>query len=106
MTKAEVRVLIESIGLPYAYHQFAEGESPRPPFIVYLYPRSNNFSADNMAYAKADNLQIELYTRKRDFAVESEIEEKLDGKSLFYNKSEVYISTEGLFEVIYELEMI
>ena len=106
MTKAEVRALIESIGLPYAYHHFAEGESPRPPFIIYLYPRSNNFSADNMAYAKADNLQIELYTRKRDFAVESEIEERLDGKSLFYNKSEVYISTEGLFEVIYELEMI
>lgn len=105
MTKSEVKNMIADLGLPYAYHHFAEGESPGCPFIIYLYPKSSNFSADDMTYSKADDLQIELYTKKRDFSVEAVIEAALDAKSLFYNKSEVYISSEDLFEVIYEMEM-
>lgn len=32
MTHEEVMAVMEEIGLPYAYHHFAEGESPDPPF--------------------------------------------------------------------------
>ena len=46
MTHEEVMALMEEIGLPYAYHHFAEGESPETPFAVFLYPGSSNFSAD------------------------------------------------------------
>lgn len=38
MTHEEVMAMMEEIGLPYAYHHFAEGESPDPPFAVFLYP--------------------------------------------------------------------
>ena len=38
MTHEEVMAVMEEIGLPYAYHHFAEGESPNPPFAVFLYP--------------------------------------------------------------------
>ena len=38
--------LLEETGIPYAYDHFAEGESPDPPFILYLLPQSYNFSAD------------------------------------------------------------
>ena len=33
MTHEEVMAVMEEIGLPYAYHHFAEGESPEPPSI-------------------------------------------------------------------------
>jgi len=33
MTHAEVKAMVEEMGLPYAYDHFAEGESPDPPFI-------------------------------------------------------------------------
>lgn len=33
--------IIEKIGLPFAYSHFAEGESPDPPFMVYLFQRIN-----------------------------------------------------------------
>ena len=62
MTHEEVMAVMEEIGLPYAYHHFAEGESPDPPFAVFLYPGSNNFSADGKVYFKADRLNIEIYT--------------------------------------------
>ena len=106
MTKSEVKGMIAGLGLPYAYHHFAEGESPGCPFIIYLYPKSSNFSADDIAYSKVDDLQIELYTKKRDFEIETALEAELDVRSLFYNKSEVYISSEEMFEVIYEMEMV
>ena len=30
--------IMEEIGLPFAYHHFAEGESPDPPFICSNFP--------------------------------------------------------------------
>ena len=38
--------LLEETGIPFAYDHFAEGESPDPPFICYLLPQSDNFSAE------------------------------------------------------------
>ena len=50
MTHAEVKAMVEEMGLPYAYDHFAEGESSDPPFICFLYPRAKNFGADNLVY--------------------------------------------------------
>ena len=49
-TLNEIKVILESTHLPVAYHHFAEGESPGPPFIVFLSPGSHNFSADGIVY--------------------------------------------------------
>ena len=40
--------IINEMNIPFAYDHFAEGESPDPPFICYLLPGSDNFSADGM----------------------------------------------------------
>ena len=32
--------IMDETGLPYAYHHFAEGEGPDPPFLVFLTTRS------------------------------------------------------------------
>ncbi len=105
MTKAEVVRMVKSVGLPVAYDHFAEGESPRPPFLIYLYPRADNFAADGVAYHKQDVLHIELYTNKKNLSLEENIEAVLDRHGLFYSKSEVLISEERLYEVLYETEV-
>lgn len=105
MTKAETVQMIEKTGLPMAYDHFAEGESPEPPFIVYLYPGSDNFAADGVVYYKKDRLHVELYTDKKDIELEQQIEGIFDGQGLFYNKSEVWIPSERLYEVLYQMEV-
>jgi len=50
MAHEEVMAMLDSMGISYAYDHFAEGESPDPPFICFLYPRSDNFGADNIVY--------------------------------------------------------
>ena len=45
---------------------FAEGESPDPPFICYLLPGSDNYSADGRVHFRISEVRIELYTDRKD----------------------------------------
>ena len=52
MTHSGLMEIMGEIGLPYAYDHFAEGESPNPPFCLFLYPNSRNFAADGIVWKK------------------------------------------------------
>lgn len=97
--------ILDSIGIPYAYDHFTEGESPDPPFICFLLPGSDNFAADGRAYFKIDEVHIELYTDKKEPQSEKRVEDALDAVSIFYAKSETWIDSEKLYEVLYQFEM-
>ena len=97
--------LLEETGIPFAYDHFAEGESPDPPFICYLLPQSDNFSADGKVYLKVSSVNIELYADSKDLAVEQTLEAVLDTHGIFYDKTEVWIESEKLYEVLYSFEM-
>lgn len=86
MTHEEVKALVEEMGLPYAYDHFAEGESPDPPFICFLYPRAENFGADNLVYHHFNRLDIEVYTDYKDPDMEANIEEVLSDTLIDYQK--------------------
>ena len=101
----ELLQMLNEMQIPFAYHHFAEGESPEPPFICYLLPGSNNFSADGKVYYKINEVHIELYTDLKDLAVEQQVEDVLDKHGIFYNKSETWIESEKLYEVLYTFEM-
>lgn len=97
--------IIKHIGLPNAYHHFAEGESPEPPFLIYLLPANDNFSADGKVYFKANEVHIEIYTDYKSPKIEKKVEAVLDEHGIFYNKTEVYIESEKLYEILYIFEM-
>ena len=105
--KNELQDLIDlftEIGLPFAYDHFAEGESPNPPFITYLIPGSNHFPADGKVYLKVDVVHIELYTDRKDPKTEAMVERGLDEHDVVYEKTEVWIESEKLYEVLYSFE--
>ena len=105
MTHQEVMIMLAEMNLPYAYDHFVEGESPDPPFLVFLYPGSNHFAADGKVYFKVNRLNIELYTDKKDMELEETVEAVLDRHGIFYGKSEVWIESENLYEVLYQMEV-
>lgn len=96
--------IIQSTGIPFAYDHFAEGESPDPPFLLFLYPGSDNFAADGIVYHRITEVHLELYTDEKNPEVEAKVEKALDASGIFYNKSEVYIDSEKLYEVLYRFE--
>lgn len=105
MKHQEVMTMLAEMNLPYAYDHFVEGESPDPPFLVFLYPGSNHFAADGKVYFKVNRLNIELYTDKKDVELEETVEAVLDRHGIFYGKSEVWIESENLYEVLYQMEV-
>lgn len=105
MTIEKLVEMLQETGIPFAYDHFAEGESPKPPFICYLLPGSNNFAADGKVYFRINQVRIELYTDSKDLAVERKVEMVLDEYGIFYNKSEVWIQSEKLYEVLYSFEV-
>ena len=106
MTYDEVVNMAEATGLPVAYDHFAEGESPDPPFLVFLFPSSDHFSADGQVYAKINALHFELYTDKKEPEIEAKVEAVLDQRGIFYDKSEAWIPDERLYEVLYTMEVL
>ena len=106
MTYDDIVTMLEGAGLPLAYDHYAEGESPDPPFLIFLFPSSDNFSADGKVYQKIDTLHVELYTDRKDPVLESNVEKVLDDHDIFYNKTEVWIPEERLYEVLYSTEVI
>lgn len=105
MTSEAITAMIEEMDLPFAYHHFAEGEEPSLPYLIYLFPESIEFSADGKVYAKGTVLRIEIYSEIRDLPMERSIEAVLDSYEMFYHKQELFIDSERLYEVMYEMEV-
>ena len=50
-------------------------------------------------------LNIELYTDRKAPETEKKVEETLKKYQIFYNKSEIWIESEKLYEILYEMEV-
>lgn len=101
MTYDEVVAMVQKINLPCAYDHFAEGESPDPPFVVFLFPASDNFFADGTVYHQQTELAIELYTDIKQPQHERSVEKVLASNGIPWNKTEEWIEDERLYEVRY-----
>lgn len=101
MTLVELKQILEATGYPVAYSHFTT--PPIPPYLCYLVAYSSNFIADNQVYQKIENVQIELYTTKKDLAAEVKLEQVLDDNEIPYQPTETWLETEQLFQRIYEV---
>lgn len=107
MTYKEVNTMIASIGLPYAYNEFADGTGIAPPFICFLYgDNSDDLIADNFNYQAIRPLSIELYTDNKDFELEATVESALITNKLPFIRQETYLDSEHMFMVTYSTEVV
>lgn len=101
----ELTAILSEMKIPFAYDHFAEGESPKPPFLCYLLPGSENFGADGRVYYKISEVRIELYTDEKSLDIEEMVTAVLDEHGIFYDQSEVWIPSEKLYEVVFSFEI-
>ena len=105
MTHTQLLEMLSEAGMPVAYDHFAEGESPNPPFICFLYPASDNFAAGGLVYFKVSEVHVEPYSDEKNPETETALEAVLDKHGIFYDKTEVWIESEKLYEVLYQFEL-
>lgn len=106
MTYKEVAQMVKSIGYPYSYYQFTKDTAKKPPFICYFYTNTDDLMADNANYQRIVTLNIELYTRDKDFEAETLVENALADNELSYYKEENYIDSEQVYQIAYETEVL
>ena len=104
MTQAELKQCLESTGLPVIYRR--DTIYPKPPYLIYLFSYSSDLMADGQNYLEIDNYQIELYTKNKDPATERLVQNKLKELGLPYSKTETFLQSEGLFQLVYEIQLI
>ena len=105
MTHKEIAQLVKCIGFPCTYHHWEKKDVPDLPYILFYEPSRNDFMADNTNYHRIVHLVIELYSDNKDIKAENKVETVLEQNSIPYTKEEVYISSEQMYEVIYETEV-
>lgn len=85
------------------YRAFPPSEIPKPPYICYLVTDSNNFNADNIVFSPGDNIDIELYTSIRDFALENKLEAALARLEIPWTRTDSYQTSEEVYIIIYSI---
>ena len=108
MTLAEINSILKSIPgfeKKVAYRAFPKGKAPALPFICYLATQTNNFNADNHVYHVSQGVDIELYTRRKDYASEAAVEAALNANDIIWEKYEEYLDDEEMYMITYEVEV-
>lgn len=109
MTLGELTKLLEATGYPVAYSHFTATPGkpvPAPPYICFLADDSANLMADNKVYHKVNDLNIELYTTKKDLVAEAKLEKVLDDHEIPYESLGAFIESEKMYQKIYEVRLI
>lgn len=101
MRLEEIKEMLKKTGLPVAYRAFRRRQEP--PFLCYLTAGSNNFAADGTVYFKIMRVQVELYTKEKNLEAEERVENALS--SVFWDKTETFIESEGIYQILYEFEV-
>ena len=107
MTITELYQGLVDTGLPVTYYDWTSAETvPEPPYIAYLHAYSNPVIADDHNILDIGVFQVELYTDKKDLASEKLVEDKLKELYLPYLKTETKLETEGMYQIVYEINLI
>jgi len=105
MTYDEIKTALDAARFPVTYYQWEIGHVPPLPYVCYFFPRSNDDPADNSNYGRITAIAVELYTDNKDVAAEAQMEAALGAMGLVWEKSETYIDSERMYEVLYESEV-
>ena len=110
MTLAALKTALEGVNDgafsgKVAYRAFPIGAAPSLPFICFKEIESNNFVADCKVYHKITEVDIELYSDQKDTVSEEGIESMLNEKKIVWDKSEYYIDSENMLQIVYGIEI-
>ncbi len=86
-----------------AFDEVPESQNQTLPYINLQTPTTTTFGADNVVYYSYPNVDIELYTKRKDITLEARIEATLTQNGIFYAKNEGRIDGQSCYQVVYEI---
>ena len=104
MTYMDLKGEMEALGFPCAYGSFKS--APPIPFTVIQFAYSDDMMADNHNYKDIGNYQLEYYNSIKFPPDEILIQNKLKELKITYTKTEDYIESENLYQIVYDIQLI
>ncbi|ADL52145.1 hypothetical protein [Clostridium cellulovorans] len=108
MTQEDLYKNLKSFNFPVAYDHFiVDDDNPPPslPFITYRFIEDNDLIADNTNYFEIGVYHIELYTEFKEPEKERLLQDKFKELKIPYRKTETYIETEKMYQILYEIQI-
>lgn len=105
MTLPEFKKQLNILELPIAYHCFAPGQVPELPYIVYYADEDNNFYADDTVYFEGYAVTVEVYSEKKDLALEEKVKQLLNKNRFPYESYESFLDSENMYLKAYEINI-
>lgn len=101
MNENEKLDILEGLGIDYKYGVFKKGQVPLPPYAVWYIPKQRfNGSDDGKSYWIATDYVIEVYFAEKDFALESQIEDRIPAAG--FEKTEEYFWDQEMYCITYK----
>lgn len=105
MTRPEIKDMVESIGLPYAYYQWHDDDPDKPsgpPFVIFFFSSGDDFFADGVNFQRIDRLVIEHYSDEVDLETDDAIGEILNAHGLTYEWDREFIREQRMWRTVFE----
>jgi hypothetical protein len=102
----QIADMLAATGYDTTYLQWPEKQVPALPYICYYLPNMEPETADDTHWADINTLNVELYTKNKQFDVEAKVEQALLDAGLVFTKEETFLKDENMYEVLYMTEVI
>ena len=106
MTYKQVFDMLKTTNLSVVYNSWEIGSVPALPYIAFTYPNNDDLFADNINDQTIVQLNIELYSKNKDFTSEGTLETVLKNNGIPFQKSSVWIDSENLYQTLYTTEVL
>lgn len=88
MTFEHFRELIAELGIPVRYGYFKKAQAV--PYIAYTATENNTFHADGVVVYSEPGVELNLYTKDRDFTAESTVEQFLTTNGIAFDVPDLF----------------
>lgn len=104
MNQVQMIALLNTLSFPSVYDHALPGQ--KLPFLAIHTEQLNNFAADDTVFYEKWQFRIDLYTVKKELALEREIKDLLAANDIVWTKSELYIDDQSCWEVEFEFTIL
>lgn len=105
MTLPKLKALLKTLGLPVGYLQWAAGQAPDLPYILYYSDEDNNFFADDVVYSTGYAVTVEVYSQNRDLELEGRVKDLLRENNISYESYGDFLKSENMYLKAYEFDI-
>lgn len=97
--------MLRDFGVPFTLLAYPVGKAPTPPFIIYKIDNVKTLAADNHVQLELIDMEVQLYQREPDVALEDRLYDHLTKTFEFVTRTEAWMESEHARVVYFDFQV-